>query len=182
MDQNSSHYYGAESYGQQQPAQPTYSMKWYKFLIYFALFASAVAGVINAVMYFNGSMYNNFKDMFYEYFGSVKTVDTIFGIVLIVVAVFAIVVRFSLSGYKKIAPTLLTVYFAVMYASTGVYYLTVNSMIDKKSMLVNGRMIFKLADYSTQLIFSAIGTAVGGLVMIVLNLIYFKKRKDLFTE
>ena len=70
-------------------AEPTaqFGMKWYKFLIYFALFLGAVVNFINGVNYLTGNIYfvqsggEATAEMIYAFFGSsLKTIDIIFGI------------------------------------------------------------------------------------------------------
>ena len=151
-------------------------MKWYKFLINFALFASAVLGVISAIGMLTGSVYGEDKEVVYEVFSSIKTVDTIFAIIYIAAAVFYVYTRFALSGYKAIGPVLVMVVYAINGVLSLAYNLTVMSMIDKYSKIIS------TSEYKTSLITNAVTTVVVSIIMIIANKIYFDKRKALFVN
>ena len=98
------------------------SMKWYKFLIYFALFAGALLNVGNAFTVFTGAHYDGSAKYVYAMFGGLQAVDIIYGVVLIGLAVAAIYVRQQLAHFKKSAPKM----FLVLYganAVVGILYL-----------------------------------------------------------
>ncbi len=84
-----------------------HQMGWYKFLIYFALFAGAFFNACYAVLYMTGNIYKTEQIdplAVYSLYPSVKAVDIVYGILLLVLAVFMIVTRFQLSGLKKNGP------------------------------------------------------------------------------
>ena len=68
---------------QPNPMAPALPMNWYKFLIYFMLFASAVINAIMGIMYITGSVYSVYggsganAEEIYRYFPNLKTVDII---------------------------------------------------------------------------------------------------------
>ena len=73
-------------------------MGWYKFLIYFALFAGAFLNVCYAVLYMTGSIYETEQIdplTVYSLYPGVKAVDIVYGILLLVLAVFMIVFSFQ---------------------------------------------------------------------------------------
>ena len=75
-------------------------MKWYKFVIYFQLFAAAVFNVGAGIIFFTGSHYglDSFElKLFYGVLSNLKTLDICMGIVSIFLAVFAIIVRQKLA-------------------------------------------------------------------------------------
>ena len=72
-------------------------MKWYKFVIYFQLFAAAVFNVGAGIIFFTGSHYglDSFElKLFYGVLSNLKTLDICMGIVSIFLAVFANAVVF----------------------------------------------------------------------------------------
>ena len=65
--------YGRPQYQQAAPA--ALGMGWFKFLIYFALFAGAVLNALTAISMLTGSMYGESKDLVYLFYKDLKTVD-----------------------------------------------------------------------------------------------------------
>ena len=90
---------------QQQPYQPVYQqpvqqypypMNWYKFVIYFALFASAVLNGITGIMHLTGGYWSAQgveAEWIYAVFSGLQVVDIFVGIASLVLAAFAIVTR-----------------------------------------------------------------------------------------
>ena len=161
----------------QQPYQPTQpaapQMNWYKFLIYFALFAGALLNLVNAIRFLtgsiNGSSYE--ADLLYAVFPSWKTLDIIVGLLLLVTAAFAIYTRFRLSGYYKNGPTCLFLTYG-LGALINVIYLVGAAVIISDTM-------FSITDLE---IVPTVTSIVVSIVMIVINVVYFNKRKQLFNK
>lgn len=144
------------------------SMKWYKFLIYFALFAGAVANVITGLTHITGSVYNDdgvTADMVYAVFTGLKTIDVIFGILLFAVAGFTIYTRFRLAKFKANAPMCLYIIYGANAVISLVYCIAVYA-VTKVNTIESGN----------------IGSIAGAAVAIVINYTYFNKRKMLFTK
>ena len=81
-------------------SEPELGMAWYKFLIYFALFAGAVINLLYGINYISGEIYfvetngEVSAEQVYAYYGNaLQTIDIIYGIFLITFSIFAIVVR-----------------------------------------------------------------------------------------
>ncbi len=148
----------------------TPSMKWHKFLIYFSLWASAVLNVLNSFMYFTGAMYGSDWQIesVYSYFSGLKTIDMLFGVVMIAVAAFTIVTRFALAGYKASGPRLLSGLYLVN-AIAGIVYLIVASV-------VTGISLGELVDSST------ITSLITSIAMVFINKSYYDKRAKLFIN
>lgn len=142
-------------------------MKWFKFLIYFGLWAGAILNFVNGIRQITGSIYlsEGIKpDLVYKTFPSLKGVDIFFGLIFCAFAVFQIVTRFYLAGFKKSAPVLLH----VVYVSVGIislmYGIIVASIIESS---IAGEMIGSLA---------------GSVVILFINIKYFGNRKHLFVN
>ncbi|MGN1306156.1 MAG: zinc ribbon domain-containing protein [Faecousia sp.] len=177
--------YQPPQYQQQQYQQPLYQqpyppmqaaapqMNWYKFLIYFALFASAVVNAINAIRFFTGLVNGSSADAqwLYAIFPSWKTVDIIVGLLLLVLAAFSIFTRFRLSGYYKNGPLCLYLTYGLSALSNIVYLLGV-------ALVISGTGI-SLTDLD---IVPTVTSIVVSIVMIVINVLYFNKRKQLFNQ
>ena len=79
-------------------------MAWFKFIIYFQLFANAACNLIIAFMWITGLHYGESAGLYYEVCPPLKAVDVIYGLICIACAVVAILVRQKLAHYKKSAP------------------------------------------------------------------------------
>lgn len=143
-------------------------MNWYKFLIYFALFAGAFFNVSYAVLYMTGKIYEtqNVDSMtVYYLYPNVKPVDIVYGILLIALAVFMVMTRFQLSGLKKNGPKMIVALYGINIAMVIVYSIAISCTTDY--------MAFNA---------STIGQCVIPIVMAVVNKVYFDRRKDIFVN
>ena len=156
----------------QQPVQQyPYPMNWYKFVIYFALFAGAVLNAINGILHLTGSvweMQNVSADMVYAVFGGMQAVDIIYGIGAIALAAFDIVTRMHLAKFRKTGPKFLSVCYGVAVGLT-LLYIILTSAVTGISIgdLVGATEIMQL---------------VVSIVMLVVNVVYFNKRASLFVN
>ncbi len=159
-------------------AQPDMPMKWYKFLIYFSLFAGAVISFLTAMAYFTGAMYiaedgTIISDIVYMVFPSLKTVDVIFASYYLVMTVLMVFTRFQLSSFKRRGPRLVIfLYIAeavsyVLYLVMVLFALEGNGLVDPSSIVDGASMG------------STIATSI---VMAIINHVYFKKRAHLFVN
>ena len=145
-------------------------MKWFKFLIWFSLFASAVLNAISGFQFLTGMCYGGEKEakLFYAIFSDMKTVDTLYGIALIAVAVLAIYTRFRLAGYYQNGPKMLMLIYAVNAVIMVAYWIGVSSALgDFKEYLNTSSYIPNIA---------------VSVAMIFVNKTYFDKRAHLFTK
>ena len=92
----------------------------------------------------------------YSLFPGVKAVDIVYGILLLVLAVFMIVTRFQLSGLKKNGPKIAI---AIIYA-----------------VLISCTTDYMAFDAST------VSQCVLPIVMAIVNKVYFDRRKDIFVN
>ena len=163
--------YQQPQYGQpqyQQAAPAALGMGWFKFLIYFALFAGAVLNVIAAITSLTGAQYTyagqNMSEIVYATFPGLQAVDLIYGIVIIALAVLQVLCRFRLAGFYKNGPMLLVLIYVVNFVSSIIYIIACSTMVEG-------------IDIS-----STIPSLVMSVVMAVVNYVYFKKREHLFTR
>ncbi len=159
-------------------AQPETSMKWFKFLIYFSLFAGAVGSLFSAISYLTGFMYLSedgtvIADLVYQVFPRLKTVDLVFAFYYLAMAAFMVYTRFQLSSFKKRGPKLVT----VLYVAEAVSYVLYVVMV---AFAVEGNGFI---DVSSIVDGASVGsTIVTSIAMAVVNHIYFKKRAHLFVN
>ena len=142
-------------------------MKWFKFLIYFALFAGAVLNLIGAIPYFIGSAYGADSAQIYSYFKGLRTVDLIYGVLCLGLVALALVARFSLSGFKKNGPTMLYILYGANILFGIIYAIAVGIVCHDMSIAFSS---------------GTIGSLVGSGVMLAVNIVYFNKRKHLFVN
>ena len=154
-----------------QPAAP--QMNWYKFLIYFALFAGAVVNAINAVRFLTGVVNGSYAEskMLYSFLPIWQVVDIIVGLLLLVLVALSIYTRFRLSGYYKNGPACLYLTYGLAALSNVVYLLGVSLVISGVGISLTA------AD-----IVPTVTSIVVSIVMIVVNVVYFNKRKHLFNK
>ncbi|MBE6602011.1 MAG: hypothetical protein E7637_05860 [Ruminococcaceae bacterium] len=143
-----------------------FGMKWYKFLIYFALFASALLNVISAILYFSGNVYKN-SGTVYKVFPKLQMLDSLYGVALIVFAIFALVVRSALANYKGKAPKLLIRYYLISGLVSFIYLIAASVIVSDSRVSVGT---------------SAFVIVLGSILGAVINAIYFKKRAVLFYK
>lgn len=148
-------------------------MKWFKFLIYFALFAGGILNILGGITILNGSQYGSALEakLVYAFFPNLKTIDIIFGIVCIALGIFQIYVRFQLASFKAKAPQYITIMYLITGISTAIY-----------SFVVAGMIPDVLSDYGSQLVGQGVGGLIGAGILVWLNKIYFNKRKHLFIN
>lgn len=166
---------------QQMAVQPSASgqlpMKWYKFIIYAQLFLNAVSNALAAVLSLTGFQYYSSdmkymgmdpaeaSEMVYGFYPNLRVVDIIYGIMLICLAVFALIVRMQLAKFKKNAPML---YYAFWIFSVAVSVIYLVALATINIAGVNYTQV--------------VSSIVVSIALLVINIIYFNKRKHLFTN
>lgn len=161
-------------YGQMNsPLTPTHPMKWFKFLIYFLLFVSALGHVANGVMHMTGSIHTNangrdFSDALYRLYPAIETLDLFVAIASFGMAVLSLVARFRLAAYRQKSGDLVT----ALYFTSAVI-----NIIYAIALIIITESSLEDADLSMTFTSVAITLAIG-----FANKAYFNKRKDLFTK
>ncbi|MBP3621730.1 MAG: zinc ribbon domain-containing protein [Lachnospiraceae bacterium] len=158
---------------QQNSYQPQLGMKWYKFVIYFLLFLSAILNLFGGIAIMTGAHYTdstgeNYADWIYDVFSGLKAIDIIMGVICIALAIYALFVRAMLAEYKQIGPKL----FIAMYA------------IDIVTMLIYAILVACVTSLSIGDVMTIIDIkdVVINIFWIVINKIYFDNRKHLFVN
>ena len=139
-------------------------MRWYKFLIKFALVAGAIFNILMAIPYAIGG-YDGELTQMYDAFGALKALDIFYAIVLFLQAIFVFYIRERLAGYFINGPKLLIANYALSVTIAIIYYVVY-------VVIVSGAIDFS----------EIISRAFGGILMIILNKMYFKKRTYLFVN
>lgn len=156
---------------QPQMQQKPLGMKWFKFLIYFQLFVASLVSLLTGVFLFTGKIYTGASaeevELLYMYFPNLKIFNLCMGVVYVVLCILYLVTRFMLSGYRKAGPAMLiAMYVGSLLISVLLVLITLQ--------LVDG-VVYEIN-------ITTITSVVTSIVMIVCNIIYFKKRKHLFIN
>lgn len=147
--------------------QKEVSMKWYKFVIYFQLFAAAIFGLYHGFMRITGMQYGTNADQVYNFFGmGLRVLDIFFGIMPILAAAAFLYVRQCLIKLKKNAPLLYLSVFILNGIIETIYAVVLLLLVGGNGEDAGG----------------LIGQVLGLGIYYVLNYIYFKKRKHLFQK
>ena len=152
-----------------QAASMTYGMGWFKFLIYFALFAGAILNVLQGILLLTGANYDGAVELVYAVFSDLEIVDMGCGIALIALAVLQIITRFRLAGFKRGAGGLVMLCYAAIVVIEIAYIAGFAASVPE--------YVFESVDIS-----SAISSIVMSVAMLVVNATYFGKRKALFVH
>lgn len=144
-------------------------MKWFKFLIYFALWAGAVLNILSGISLLTGAQYDGAASLVYAIYKDLKTIDMLSGLLCIAIGVLGIVTRFSLAGFKKNGPKLVLALYGAGVVVNIFYMIGVSSVLPE--------LLVKELDFT-----SFISGTVTSVIMIVANYVYFNKRKNLFNR
>lgn len=140
-------------------------LKWFKFVIYVQLFLSALANLSDGVQLLTGSIYGESTGVIYANYPALKPVSMVIGVLTLGLVALALVVRQRLAKFRRGAPGL---YLMFMVVSVGVslIYLVAAS-------LVLGQLVMTA---------SIVGALLGNVLLILLSLVYFRKRAHLFVN
>ena len=154
--------------GSQNAASPeNHKLKWHKFLIYFALWAGAIMNTGNALLCINGTQYAEQSEQIYALFSGLKTVDLVWGIVLLAIAAYMIYVRFQLAGFRINAPRKLSILYGISLGASALYLLAVSAVTHQSLGSFMGDIVAP--------IFLSI-------LMLFVNQNYYSKRLELFVN
>lgn len=156
----------------QQTMQKPLGMKWYKFIVYVQLFMSMLMSVGYGYSYFSDTMRGDKETWkaIYAVFPKLRALNIVFGIIQFLYVGFLAVIWYRMFYFKKNAPVLyITNYFiqialewvwlVIAIAYTGMGY-------DKFSSTLSNTMFRNCIQ----------------VIYILLNIVYFKKRKFMFTK
>lgn len=143
-------------------------MKWFKFIIWVQLFLNAILNVREGIIGLTGAQYDGMAERVYRFYENLKIYDTIYGVAVILLAAYAIWVRFKLSGFKKDGPMM---YFICLGANIVIPLIYIALFCSETNLSIGDA----LSNGSST-------TIVGCFVMLIVNIVYFKNRKHLFVN
>lgn len=173
--------YAQQNYTQPNYTQPNYTqpnnytqppiynaplgMNWFKFLIYFGLFAGAVINCISAILQVTGVPYKGLSEYVYMFFPALRFLDIFYCISALALAAFQIYTRFQLASFRKNAPKLVLIVYSAAAVISLIYIIAASIILHE--FLLNAYIVIQI---------------VVPCLMVVLNKVYFDKRKDMFVN
>lgn len=158
--------YSADSFASADiAAAPRRGMKWFKFIIYFQLWAGMLVNLVTAGKYFTGAYYEGNAEMVYNFFPALQPLDIVMGVLCLALAVYAVVVQRALAKFRAKGPMMYYLMYIVNTAAT-VLYLLIGSIIIGQSAFTA----------------EVAGSIIGSIVMLFVNIPYFNNRKHLFVN
>jgi len=154
-------------------------MKWFKFLIYFSLFAGAILNAATGASLLTGSIYEMRggvdPDAVYAILPDMKTVDMAYGVFAILIAVMGIVTRFMLSGFSKNGPKMYLAMLILSIVASLIYSIAADSILSEFYKDIG-------STNDVSLLSENLPSAFTSFAMLVCNITYFKKRQHLFVN
>ena len=158
--------YSADSFASADvAAAPQRGMKWFKFIIYFQLWASMLVYLVTAGKYFTGAYYEGSAEMVYRFFPALQPLDIVMGVLCLALAVYAVVVQRALAKFRAKGPMMYYLMYIVNTAVTVLY-------------LIIGSIIIGQSAFTAEVA----GSIIGSIVMLFVNIPYFNNRKHLFVN
>lgn len=150
--------------GNQGAGSNTMPMGWYKFIIYVQLFVIAGGSLISAGLSFTGLSLGSWDEvrLLYAFIPELRMVMIVTGAIMLGIAVFAIVVRQWLAHYEQ-------------KGIIGLYVL--RGLIIANNVF--GTMAMTAITHTT-VSSSVVSSCIVSIVLLVIDLLYFGKRKQLF--
>lgn len=196
-DNNSGHseappYTQGQRYVFGRPAfAPVLPMKWHIFLVYFGIWAVSFGSFSDGLLSLAGSL-GNFTsgvfsaasaqqflndgellstDAFYALYPAMKTLDAVYGALLIALGIFGVVTGFALLKMKKSAPWIFVAFCGCYFGIKMLYTVGMTFVIRGEGSRFG-------ADAVLPLVTSALISA----ALVYANYVYYKKRKHLFVN
>ena len=158
--------YSADSFASADvAAAPRRGMKWFKFIIYFQLWAGMLFNLVTAGKYFTGAHYEGKAEMVYRVFPALQPLDIVLGVVGLALAVYTVVVQRALAKFRAKGPMMYYLIYIVSTAGTVLYLLIAS--------IILGQSVFTA---------EVAGSIIGSIVMLFVNIPYFNNRKHLFVN
>lgn len=158
--------YSADSFASADvAAAPRRGMMWFKFIIYFQLWAGMLVNLVTAGKYFTGAYYEGNAEMVYRFFPALQPLDIVMGVVCLALAVYAVVVQRALAKFRAKGPMMYYLMYIVNTAVTVLY-------------LIIGSIIIGQSAFTAEVA----GSIIGSIVMLFVNIPYFNNRKHLFVN
>ena len=160
---------GQYQQSEQQMNNAEMNMGWFKFTIYFQLFANALLNLFNGVSYLTGYLYGGNSALVYTVYPSLKAFDVCFGIIYMFIVGYAIYTRMMLAKYKKAGPLNLYILLGAnilmgILSNVAILAYVGTDVLDASDMNSFGRQL------------------AATITLLIVDIVYFNKRKHLFVN
>ena len=154
---------------QELSSQTPMKMAWYRFLIYFSLFAGAFINFLTSLSLLMGRYYTNKKttEFLYNMYDDLRSLDILMALLLIMISAWGIFTRFRLARYRKNGPLYLNIHYGSSIAWCLIFIYSLSSITNVSP---------------TEIASAYIPSIIAGIILIVTNTLYFQKRKHLFIR
>lgn len=145
-----------------------YPMKWHQFLM-IVWFAGGILGIIRGLTILTGkiySLYGTDSEIVYRFYPKLEQINSIYGFVCIALSIFQIIMCNRLNKFRKNGPRLMVIYFILSIISSFVYQIASNAAAGTTS-----------SNFVSNLLLTA-----ALIPYLIINIIYYRKRKDLFVN
>ena len=153
--------------------------KWFKFIIYFQLYASAFIQLVNAYRFFTGMIYGTTSGdaaLIYAVFPGLQPLNIFMGILSLAVAASAFFVRQKLAHFDKQGSKLYIMRQIIIIGLIVIYTIATCAIIAQTAGV----------EASSELLGEMIAQSSGGMIFAIAlawdNKVYFNKRKEYFVE
>ena len=142
-------------------------LKWFKFLFSFALWSGGILTALYSFAYFTGTVLGIGIDaeLVYSYYPLLRVFHIFCGLENIAYGVFAIYTRYRLAQFRQNGPACLHALYLVQLAMVLIYWLAGSLILGEWLDLASG--------------FSDL---ISSIVILCINIVYFRKRKHLFVN
>lgn len=155
-------------------------MRWYQVIIWAQLLIGVFGLATTAYFTLSGSSYNNLTingtaitpDVFYATYPSLRTLDILVGVVCILLIIAMPFVRLELINFRRGAP--------IWFLTFNLFYFLISAMYTPVQLAVLGSLNMQTIQ--------ALGPSnfvlpiIGGLIPLIANIPYFKRRNFLFVN
>ena len=150
-----------------EPVIPRYSLKWHNFLMV-VMIIGGILTILNGILTVAGTNYVRqgvTAEQVYRVFPRLKACDILYGIALIGMGIFEIIVRNRLHNFSRSGVSILNTLYILSPVITVLYLLLASSATN-----------ISLLDASTA------GSVIASVVLLFINITYYGRRKDLFIN
>lgn len=154
-------------------AVPGLGMGWFYFVIFIQLFLNALSNFAQGISVMFGKHYDGNADLVYDMLPSMKVIDVLMGIACLLLAAGAIYARFRLAKYRKNGPLM---YHSVICANIIIPIIYLLCIV---AVLNNNFYSITVSDFVPQRFYYNVA---GCVALLIVNIIYFGKRKHLFVN
>lgn len=151
-------------------------MKWFKWLIYFALWMNLIVYLSTGIRFLSGTVYlqqNISAERMYSYFDGLETLDKIYACGMLLCAGVCVIARFKLAAFEESGPKAWYVLIIITAVLSIIYEIGFLNIVDDKA---------PIAVDQTAVYIRIAGIFIGSALSLWLNYLYFSRRRMRFIN